>query len=589
MTTSQVQLFDRAEDFTAEELRRFFQSTSYEEEIVQKLKDQGTYLLDGPRGSGKTMLMRVAESQLDEAFRSGGERTLAVFVRFPRATALEGSDQSTDPKYHPFRQWVFAKLLKELIEKIQRIGASAACEAHISTADGDAVLGIPVLSKYIDRLETAYSNPQALVLEENAAFLGISASILSGMDRLDAMHQQFVSLLERFHVARIVFLLDEVAQNLTEDHQSDFFSVIKHLRDPKITCKVAVYPYITSYGRDFEIGHDAVSLTIERPIEDDAYMPFFRAIVMQRVEETPLSAAFEQQPQHLDLLIKASFGNPRALLHIITQLPMNASLQPYDVSNAVKNYVDNEHLKYLHNLQDRLRRFRQVIVLAEDLLQQFVDDLKGLNSKPGPRYAYVAVSSQKAVPFRIHKAVDILVYAGLLGRRGSVKISARESAIRYLVNFGVLIKENAVAEASGGKARRVSIADLLKLLSSPDRDKKKAYTRNSNDLLELNRRSEQEDNLACGQCGKSVRTEDRFCPFCGHRLERQPLYAELLAHGIERLDLNASFLHWLTQDGRFHTVGDIIRASDQELDQIRMVGQVRLRIIRYAAEEYIAG
>lgn len=587
MTNQQVQLFDRAEDFSTEELLRFFKCTRYEEELVLKLKDQGTYLLDGSRGSGKTMLMRIAESQLDKDFCK--DRILAVFVRFPRATALEGADQSSDPKYHPFRQWVFAKLLKATIEKLRVVGAADVSEFRVKTTDGDATLSLEVLAKYIDRLETAYADPHALILEQNASYLGIPSLVLSRMDHLDAMRDQFAALISQFSVERVIFLLDEVAQNLTEDHQSDFFSVVKHLRDPNITCKVAVYPYITSYGRDFEIGHDAVSLTIERPIEDDSYMNFFREVAMQRVDGTELTDAFSQMPQHLDLLIKACFGNPRALLHLITQLPMRGTLQPYDVLNAIKNYVDNEHLKYLHNLRDRLRRFRQVIVLAEDLLQQFVDDLKKLNFKSGPRYAFVAVSSQKAMPFRIHKAVDILVYAGLLGRRGSVKISARESATRYLVNFGVLIKENAIAEAAGGKARRVSVPDLVGMLSGPDRDKKKEYTRNSNDLLELNRRSEQEENLACPQCSGSVRTEDRFCPSCGHKLERLSLYAELLAHEVDRLDLSPRILQRVRDDGRFRTVGDIIKASDEQLDEIKMVGEVRVRIIRYAAEEYIAG
>lgn len=584
--SDQILLFDRAEDLLLEDVPKYFRRTAYDQELLGKLKDQTTYLLDGCRGSGKTMLMRMAEYELDWDFRHGGT-VLGVFIRFPRAIALEGTETSIDHEYHPFRQWVFAKILKATIEKLNQLGRTTS-QFTLRTMDGSGTVTATQLATYIDRLETTYKDPSALSLSANAEAVGVSPDLLRRVDKPDVMKDQFLKLVSDFGLTRIVFFLDEVAQNLTEDLQAEFFSIVKHLRDARLTCKVAVFPHITSYGRDFEVGHDAVVASVERPVEDDDYLDFFKQILLARVEETPLATALVEQDQYLTLMVKAAFGNPRALIHILARLPIKTNLQFYEVLNSIKDYVDQEHLKYLRNLKARLRRSRPVISLAEDLLNQFVEDLRKLNTKPGPRYLFVAVSSQKAVPYRIHRAIDILVYAGLLAKRSTVKISSRESAIRYLVNFGVLVKENAVADPSGGRSN-LGPQDYIDRLSNPDRDRKKEYTKNSQDLFQLNRRSEEDEDLTCPSCSASVHAEDKFCSDCGTKLQRPSLYAELLSHPITNLDLTPGVLKRLQEFSPLRTVGDIIASTDEELDEIPLIGAYRVRVIRYAAEEYISG
>jgi Cdc6-like AAA superfamily ATPase len=88
-----------------------------EESIIGKLKYSGSHLLQGARGIGKSMLLREAESELDNEFNK--ERNLAVYVNFKTSTLLEGV--KADNK-NAFQIWVAAKILQSLYSKLISLG-----------------------------------------------------------------------------------------------------------------------------------------------------------------------------------------------------------------------------------------------------------------------------------------------------------------------------------------------------------------------------------------------------------------------------------------------------------------------------------
>jgi hypothetical protein len=69
---------------------------------------------------------------------------------------------------------------------------------------------------------------------------------------------------ERFSLARIILLFDEAAHTFIPAQQEIFFELFKYLQGGQVSCKAAVYPTVTSYGRNFEVGHDALVLSMDR-------------------------------------------------------------------------------------------------------------------------------------------------------------------------------------------------------------------------------------------------------------------------------------------------------------------------------------
>ena len=59
----------RTEDLTLEEVGELYVDTKHDRENIEFLKSNATGLLMGSRGTGKTMLLKVAEKELLDKFR----------------------------------------------------------------------------------------------------------------------------------------------------------------------------------------------------------------------------------------------------------------------------------------------------------------------------------------------------------------------------------------------------------------------------------------------------------------------------------------------------------------------------------------
>ena len=82
--------FIRTDDIDPKEVKRFFVETDNDRDIINSLKGTQPLLLVGSRGTGKTMLLRVAEQELSNEFDR--ERVLPVFVNLVTCNIHDSSD-----------------------------------------------------------------------------------------------------------------------------------------------------------------------------------------------------------------------------------------------------------------------------------------------------------------------------------------------------------------------------------------------------------------------------------------------------------------------------------------------------------------
>jgi hypothetical protein len=107
----------RAEDFTDEQFLACFAETERERDFIERLKGPGAHLLEGPRGVGKSSLLKKAELELDERFSFN--HVLGVYVNF-KASLLVESGRS-ELGYDPFLCWVAAKILDAFYKKSRKL------------------------------------------------------------------------------------------------------------------------------------------------------------------------------------------------------------------------------------------------------------------------------------------------------------------------------------------------------------------------------------------------------------------------------------------------------------------------------------
>lgn len=103
----------RTEDIKPKDLTNIFVETKMDRDNLNYLKGKSPVLLEGSRGTGKTMLLRVAEKELDDDFNS--KRELAVFVSFSKAIFVDATNEITH-----FRNWMFSKILFALKRKLEK-------------------------------------------------------------------------------------------------------------------------------------------------------------------------------------------------------------------------------------------------------------------------------------------------------------------------------------------------------------------------------------------------------------------------------------------------------------------------------------
>ncbi len=583
MTNQESQLdIIRAEEFTKEEFLECFSETSRERDIIEKIKGPGAHLLEGPRGVGKSSLMRKAELELDEAFQR--TRSIGVYVNFKASLRVQTDHSGLD--FDPFLCWVAAKVLDALYKKCRQLGS---IQSNLITEKYRRLLAVDQ-SWNPAYLERTIQDLQSLAIAStDEAKRKIENRLLStDLERfanVESVAEFILEIARDTSLSRIIFLFDEAAHTFDEQQQKIFFGFFKLLHGSIISVKAATYPGITSYGGNFEIGQDAVRLSINSVDEHlqssrDELRKHFRDLLRKRIPSSDFKK-MTQSGEALDLLIWLSYGNPRAFLQVISKWLSNDRLSKQNALIASNNYVANELTAYHLGLKERLPRFSSHIDLGMTLIKgHLVPEIQRKNEGKGddPRVQTIYFTMESLIPYKVQRALSLLEYSGFLSQKGVVKIRGRRQAPRYALNLGVAASEKVFHSAFSVNPdeaiKRLNITDYREFYTSDPRFQSLA---DSYQELETcpNKHPRQ--------------TEGLFCPICGAKFEVNRVIERLLEDSIDRVSITSFLKRKLKDDLKIQTVRDVLAFTESELQQAPLIGPKRSRTIVNAAEEYISG
>jgi hypothetical protein len=332
----------RCEDLVYDQIKALTVKGDFEDRVIEKLTQSGAHLLEGARGVGKSMLLRSAEIELDSRFRQ--ERKLAVYVNFKTSTLLEGVKAG---ERDGFQVWVNAKILAALHDKLvflDLLKKGGKSDPYKRIFGIDSVEGTKVfLEDKIHMLQRL-----ALSKDRNEVLKDIGEDFLERVFDTNYLTSIVKDVIEQFEFERVVFLFDEAAHTFIPDQQEIFFEIFKLIHGGPIAVKAAVYPSVTSYGRNFEVGHDAIVVGMDRfePGEHgrQTRRDQFRSIFDRRVPlKSSLRKSVFSKGELLDLCIDLSTGNPRAFLHLLNR-SLDPAFNERSVMLAAQNFVDEELL-----------------------------------------------------------------------------------------------------------------------------------------------------------------------------------------------------------------------------------------------------
>ena len=310
----------RTEDLSIEEISKFYVDTKHDIENIEFLKSNVTGLLIGSRGTGKTMLLKVAEKELLENFETN--RILPVFISFSSAALVDNKEEK-------FKKWMLSKILFALQGQLKELGLlktknifSLLLGKESEETDELAIK----MNQLIEKLEKSWKKG-GFDDESTTPFV----------DDIDYFKQLIHSICDELNMKSIIFLFDEACHNFLPKQQREFFTLFRDLRDSKICCKAAVYPGITSYGT-FEVFHDSIVKRVEKDILAEDYVEKMRDIIERQVDNRTYNI-LSQNGELLDSLIFAATGNPRVLLKSIYEASEKlTSLKKANVNSTLKDF-----------------------------------------------------------------------------------------------------------------------------------------------------------------------------------------------------------------------------------------------------------
>lgn len=172
-------------------------------------------------------------------------------------------------------------------------------------------------------------------------------------------------------------------------------------------------------------------------------------------------------------------------------------------------------------------------------------------------------------------ALDILCYSGVLSSQGTVKIAERKTGLRYMVHLCLLMTEKAFAASN--------ISDAINSLSLTDYREFSSNDRQIAAFLD----SLKESTERCPNCHGEIAPNAKFCSECGSKIETGPIISALLDEPVDGLSISDRLKARVRP--HFPRVGDIIQARREEIMSIKWIKEVRSRIIKNAADEFISG
>jgi len=522
----------------------------------KKLLATGAKLLVGPRGTGKTHVMRSTYAHT-LASTTG---PVALYANFNRYLYLEPLLKKSPDALKRFHSWVVAKLMLALYELLKDLG------------------------KTDEPLENLEDFPARKTLEDLTRLLERG----SGEDLYDLVGQfltvaQFLAAVQ--HVialcgkSRAVFLLDDAALSLTDEYLVAFFEIYRLLKTENTAPKAAVYPGSTQYGPTFHTSHEAEEVPLWLSVEDPDYSKVMGQIGEKRLANEASDGPIAG-PDVTEYLKYVAFGVPRAYLRLLRSYKEGrSSHQTQSLNKVVEDDVALIGAEY-DSLAIKLPQFQSVIKAGRQFFANVVAAVaanQGKDSTATTRNIYLGLRQDDARTTAANRMLQFLVEVGMLYPMSAVSHGPSRKYDRYIPHLAFLQQEGAFRPGRGSSAK-----DIPNYMAKPQ--EKHPIRRDLSTLLSEVQLAELKLNLPpCANCGaQRINESQLFCAQCGKELVKASLFEQCMQLPLKEVPgISEAMLRRIHEHTKIRTIGDLHASQNPsaELQKADQIGPIRAEII----------
>ena len=415
----------RTEDVRPDSILGLFVPIQRDRDLVERLKSTSPLIIEGSRGTGKSLLLRVCEQEQLQTFSQ--DHVLPIYVSFARSSLLNTKDPLQ------FQHWMIACLCSRILRTVAQAGLLVSPTEAVRTLTGGA-----------EKTPVGKTKLELIAVEfEESYKQGGRAIDISGLPSVERLKDAIEDICSALGIRRFNVLFDEAAHIFRPEQQRQFFTLFRDLRSPYMTCNAAVYPGVTSYGDSFKSAHDAQIQSLHRDVTLEDYVFQMREIVFKQAN-SGLQEAIIRQGNTFTALAYAVSGNPRLLLKTIA---LAGTISVREVERVIKEFFRDTIWSEHSGLAERYPGHRSLIDWGRTFVEQHVIP---------KRSAFFWV--HRDAPEAVKEGLRLLMYTGIVTRLDSgVVATRREIGTRYLINIGCL--------AAPASSPIEFIADLRKTLT----------------------------------------------------------------------------------------------------------------------------
>lgn len=197
--------FIRSEDIEPSEFPNLYVETSYDREIIEKLKGKVPTVLVGSRGVGKSFLMHMAENELQSSLRDN--KSLPVYLTFTKSSLITNSQKGA------FHSWMMSKFCSATVKKLKKTGRLVSPMPELDLLSGGKFDSFQPLQ--IEHITSQFEDSW-----KDSTIIDISS-----IPTVDDFKDAIAEVCELCDLKRIVYFIDEAAHVFIREQQAEFFTL----------------------------------------------------------------------------------------------------------------------------------------------------------------------------------------------------------------------------------------------------------------------------------------------------------------------------------------------------------------------------
>lgn len=546
-------LEERADYLPEEELKNVTATSDFFNSVHKALISKGIKLIAGPRGSGKTHLMRYTYMKC----KNDKKLPLCLYVSFNRYLRLEPFLKTKPDAIELFHVWVLSRILLSIAELIRSLDSEVE-ELLIERLVG---FNVQELESAISLLERGM--PSELDLDRDVSLVKTIEAIEN-----TAIH---------YNRKRTIILFDDAALTLTPEYMQELFDIIRSIKSASISPKASVYPGTTEYGPRFHVNHEAEMLSVWLPVTDPNYSSIMGDIAENRAKN------IDDIPADIVEVIKyASFGIPRAFLVMLRDFKRNNfKTNQQGVNQIIQSQNKWRKTEYM-SLALKAPKFQSMIEIGDKLLSNIVLDLKKANVDLIDKTEVQLNLGLSGVEKPLEKRMlSLLVEAGMLFEHSSVSHGEDRQYLRYTPHISILIEQRVFP---AGSIKRV--VEYLNRKPS-----KHPLRRSITTLLGEKNAAQLKINISpCSACDTPrINESQKFCHHCGAALVDESTFSRCMGLNLRDVSKLTDWQKRKVDELGINSIGDFLSLQDPgtELRKIHQIGKKRASSIIDGVDDYV--